>query len=348
MTSKCWEGNDLNIRDITVSLSEQSINILQNFVENNYTLFNEINFGEEEFRNKALSLDIIKSEIKDLMSNYLNNGSGILLINKILPKSYTDINNMKSEDIFINGKDICSWKGHKNKIKTALAVISHHLGHLQFQGEEDDDEGERLVIVKEIKDRGMSYGQCSRAHYSDTNQGGDYHTDGAERPFPIPKYLSLLCIRQASSGGETIIKSIYPAHNRLLKNKPKQLQRLYENFFWDRRGSQNKNEPGTFEKPIFFQSSNESLIFSYLRKYIESGHSIRKISLKTKDISALDALDKEISDEDSYLSIKLKPGNLFISNNYFTIHGRPKSGFTDSKHNHLKKRLMIRTWVSDN
>ena len=69
--------------------------------------------------------------------------------------------------------------------------------------------------------------------------------------------------------------------------------------------------------------------------------------MTSEEIAALNALDKEISDENLYLRIKFQPGNLFISNNYMTIHGRPKEGYKDSILDPHKQRLMIRTWVRE-
>ena len=69
--------------------------------------------------------------------------------------------------------------------------------------------------------------------------------------------------------------------------------------------------------------------------------------MTAKDIDALNILDKNIADESLYLSLKLRPGNILINNNYFTIHGRPKSGFKDSNSDYNKKRLLIRTWIQD-
>ena len=341
-----WERSDINIENIMVQLSSKSIDMLHYFIENNCDSYNEKTFGQGDFRKKALGLNILRDEIEGLIPKYISNGPGILLIKNVLPSEYTDFDKWKSGEMTFNGKDTIKWKKHLNKLKMALAVISCHLGYLQLQGEEDE-EGEKRVYVKEIKDRGMKYGPGSNAHYSDTNQGGDFHTDGAERPFPIPKYLPILFIRPSERGGQMVIKSIYPTHNRLYKNSPELLKCLYENFIWDRRGSQGEGESKTFEKPIFTYSPKESLIFSYLRVYIESGYSIEKKKMTSEEIAALNALDKEISDENLYLSIKFQPGNLFISNNYMTIHGRPKEGYKDSKLDPHKQRLMIRTWVSE-
>ena len=339
----CWEGKDIKIDDINISLSEAAINAMRDFVEDNYTYYNEKNFGEESFRSKALKLDIIKDEIDNLKEDYLIKGPGIVILNKILPDKYISLDQFDSN---FNGS-MDKWKNHKNKIKMAVAVISHHLGILQLQGAKNENEKQRRVYVREIKDRGMSYKSGDEAHYSDTKHGGDYHTDGAERPFPIPRFVTLLCIRQSNLGGETIIKSIYPVHNNLLKNNIDLLKRLYENYYWDRRGSNDKNETNVFEKPIFSYSESNDLVFTYLRKYIESGYLIKQKKMTAKDIDSLNILDKNIADESLYLSLKLRPGNILINNNYFTIHGRPKSGFKDSNSDYNKKRLLIRTWIQD-
>ena len=118
------------------------------------------------------------------------------------------------------------WLTNLQKLKTAIATISNQIGYLQLQGEHDENNVEQQVYVKVLKNRGMKYGEGSKAHYSDTNKGGDYHTDGAERPEPLPKYLPFMCIQQSLEGGDTVLKSAYTLHNNLLKYKPKILKRL--------------------------------------------------------------------------------------------------------------------------
>ena len=60
-----------------------------------------------------------------------------------------------------------------------------------------------------------------------------------------------------------------------------------------------------------------------------------------------EALNKSQSQSSFRDILKFQPGNLFISNNYMTIHGRPKEGYEDSKLDPHKQRLMIRSWVSE-
>ena len=168
-----WEKSDINIKNIMVQLSSKSIDMLNYFVENNCDLYNEKTVGQGDFRKKALGLNILRDEIEGLISQYVSNGPGILLIKNVLPSEYTDFEKWKSEEMTFNGKDTIKWKKHLNKLKMALAVISCHLGYLQLQGEEDE-EGKKRVYVKEIKDRGI---KVLSYYIGDSYDGNRHHGD---------------------------------------------------------------------------------------------------------------------------------------------------------------------------
>ena len=204
------------------------------------------------------------------------------------------------------------------------------------------------IKLKEVKDRGLRYGQ-EGVKYSETNKGGNLHVDGAEWPGRLPDYLAFLIIRQGKSGGDTLMASAYALHNWFLKNDQDSLKVLYQDFSWDRRGKLGPNGEETFQAPVFsYDPGTGRLIIRYLRQYIDDGHRKSGAALNDAQLKALSQMDTLLS-EDSPLVLKgrIPPGHLSISNNPETIHGRNdfedflKDGMPDPE----KCRLGIRTWV---
>ena len=101
-----------------------------------------------------------------------------------------------------------------------LQTFSCQLGPLVAQNGKGD-------MVKEVRDRGLSYGENKSSRYSDTRFGGNYHTDGAEVPTPI-RYFPFYCLSPAAKGGITRVVSAYSVHNRLLAEDPDNLDVKYD------------------------------------------------------------------------------------------------------------------------
>jgi len=256
--------------------------------------------------------ETLENEILNLKKNFLDNGPGFVII-----------------------EGLNKYIGNETELEKVLLYISNILGKAIPQNKQGE-------LVKRVFDRGTKIEQKGR--YSESRYGGDLHTDGAEIPYPVPKYLPLLCVRQAKSGGLFQIVSAYSMHNKLLKEDKTVLKRLYEDFYWDRRGDLGPNGEETFLKPVFSYKNNE-LCCSYLRTYINEGHRKEKKNLNELDISALNSMDKLLEDSSLVTNYLMKPGQLMISNNHFTLHGR--TTFEDYAEDD-KKRLLLRTWVIKN
>ena len=200
-----------------------------------------------------------------------------------------------------------------------------------------------LISFKLAELTRKSFDSDSTSRYSDSKYGGGYHTDGAEIPPPLPDFLTLMCIRQAEKGGIFKIISAYAVHNALLKKDPESLGRLHNNFHWDRRGDLGPNGEETFEKPIF-SYQNKTLTCEYLRRYIDDGYKKAGVVQTEEDVAALDSIDSVLYDDSIAYNILMKPGQLVISANYYTLHGRTSFEDFDDQDS---KRLMLRTWIKD-
>lgn len=196
--------------------------------------------------------------------------------------------------------------------------------------------------IREVRDRGTRIGEGRFSRYSDSSYGGSMHTDGAQVPLPVPDYFSLLCIQRAIEGGEFIMISAQAVYNHLLEHAPEVVEVLNQPFHFDRRGDLGPNGEKTAVKPVFFREGNDIGV-TYLREYIETGHSHEGIpNLTSYQKKALDALDEILADPSFHVRGFLNPGDIIFVNNKRIIHGRTsfKNGLDESQ-----TRLLLRMWL---
>lgn len=176
-----------------------------------------------------------------------------------------------------------------------------------------------------------------RNHYSATNRGGGFHTDGTFLP-ETPFYVGLMCIRQAKHGGDSILIDGRAIYRELSLNYPDALSSLEKKYHFDCCDQL----PGieTRLKPII-SKNNSSLFIQYLRSYIVNGHDKARIPLDANDIRSMDIFEELMEREDFQFTYKLSPGEMLIFNNHFIIHGR--KSFVDDE-NSESKRLLIRVY----
>lgn len=140
-------------------------------------------------------------ETTDLMAEVrarLNDGPGFVLLDRMPVETWTDRANRAMTWLLndmIAPPIMQKWNGHR---------------------------------VYDVRDTGAKLGYGVRR--SVTNLSQEFHTDGSFLAMS-PDYLSLTCIRQAETGGESLIASLVSAHNELLENHPDLLKRLYEPFW---------------------------------------------------------------------------------------------------------------------
>lgn len=209
--------------------------------------------------------------------------------------------------------------------------IANKLGILLPQ----NSAGEKVV---QVIDQGRTLEEGGRYHQ--TRQGGSLHTD-CPQWIDRPEYLGLLCVRQATTGGEGKFVSAYSIHNNILRKNQALLPTLYKNFHFDKRGDFAAGESPTTFAPIFtYDGAN--LTFRYLRDYIDSGHERVGIPFTPLQQEALHAVDEQLENKDLTVTVKLQPGQILFNNNLRTVHGRV--GYEDPDDPALK-RLLLRTWI---
>ena len=286
-------------------------NIAENFfVKISDNITNELKNNRNLINNSEEIFPILQQEILDFKKKFLIDGIGFFVIDG---KCFSDFSREETIEIY-------------NKICKIL-------GTLYVQ----NIKNEKFV---EIRDEGKS--MMSGGRYHQTKEGGSFHTDSPQWE-KVPDFIGMCCINPAKKGGESKFVSAYSIHNKMLKEHKHFLEMLYEQFHFDKRGEYKSNESPTVFKPIFSYNDNQ-LKVRYLRDYINDGHKIQDVPLSKEQNKALDCLDKTIHDENLAVSYDLRQYDMVFLNNGRVMHGR--TSFEDTE-DIKKKRLMIRTWISD-
>lgn len=153
--------------------------------------------------------------------------------------------------------------------------------------------------------------------------------------------VSLLCMRQASTGGISKLVSTSAIHNEILKRRPDLLKLLFQDYPRSRFGEETKDIDGYFMLPVFGMCEGK-FTTHFSRTYIEAsqtGTSAPRMSVA--QWQALDLLAKV--GEALGFTMKLEPGDIQLLNNHHVFHGRTAYEDTATPGN---GRLLYRIWMA--
>ncbi|WP_305880015.1 TauD/TfdA family dioxygenase [Siccirubricoccus soli] len=191
-------------------------------------------------------------------------------------------------------------------------------------------------LMAGVYDRGQTYGGDVRAYQVRAELS--MHCDNSD-------LVALFCLRQAKSGGETLLTSALSIYNRLLAEMPETLPLLEAGFPYDRKGEQGPGEPPISAPiPVFARASDGTVSARYARSYITRAEQRSGIPLSPEGKAALDAFDRIALDPALMLEFHLQPGDIQFANNYTVLHAR--RGFEDYPEPE-RRRLMLRLWLQD-
>ncbi len=218
------------------------------------------------------------------------------------------------------------------------------LGELLAQ----NDLGDKLYLVA---DRGGRMEEGAR--YSQTKQGGHFHTDGVNLSSGL-RYFLLHAVACAEKGGESILLDGLTVYEELSKRFPEKLSILESEFVWEFKGVR----PGEFYRKPIVQKNARGIEWCYLRPYVEEGAKKFGAPLDRAQLEALDALDSVLNDPTLHGRFHLKAGDILIVDDRRLFHGRTE--FEDhvdaveldlylqsprSSTQHIK-RSYLRLWVA--
>ncbi len=161
-----------------------------------------------------------------------------------------------------------------------------------------------------------------------------FHTDRCD-------VVTLFCLRQCKSGGQSRIASAIAIHNEIKEKHPKLIKLLYQPYHHARAAWETDGQNLFYPLPIF---SNYQGYFAmrYLRHFTNIAQEINGVpKMSLEQIQALDLIEHLASQPKFCAEIDFKPGDIQIVNNFVILHSR--AGYEDDKHN---KRHLLRLWLS--
>jgi hypothetical protein len=167
-----------------------------------------------------------------------------------------------------------------------------------------------------------------------TNGALRFHTDRCD-------VVSLLCVSQARSGGESKLVSTVAIHNAMLERRPDLLQLLYGVYWRSRLGEEVGGDRMTYPLPVFAVRDGR-FTSHYSRTYVEAAQRLPDVPrLTPAQNEALDLL-AELAEELCF-KMKLEPGDIQLLNNHVIYHAR--APFEDAPSSGLRRALW-RIWLA--
>lgn len=197
-------------------------------------------------------------------------------------------------------------------------------------------QGKSSSFMSDVRDAGGVYRATTGRGYN-TSEALDFHADGAD-------IVSLMVIRTAKSGGQSLVASSIAAHNRMLAERPDLVQELYQPFVFSRQGEEAPEEAPYYRAPIFGVEKGH-FVCRHIRNHIKSAQiSFADIPrLTDKQIEALDYFDALLEDPDLCYRFDFQPGDIQFLNNHIVLHSR--TNYEDEEAPE-KKRFLLRLWLA--
>lgn len=206
--------------------------------------------------------------------------------------------------------------------------IGAHLGHARSQNAKGH-------VLGHVCDLGLSSADPNVRVYQ-TSERQTFHTDSCD-------VVGLLCLREAKSGGDSLLVSALTIFNEMRRKHPRLLARLLAPMPHDRRGEIPAGEKPYFEIPVFSWFEHRITGF-YQRQYFDSAQRFDDARrLTAEDVAALDKFDELANDPRLGFTMRLAPGDMQFVYNHTMLHDR--TGFEDFPE-HEKRRHLLRLWLS--
>jgi hypothetical protein len=211
---------------------------------------------------------------------------------------------------------------------TIFLGLGCHLGRARSQNAQGH-------VLGHVCDLGLSSADPNVRIYQ-THERQTFHTDSSD-------VVGLLCLREARSGGASLLVSALTIFNELRAARPDLLARLLAPMAHDRRGEVPAGAQPYFMIPVFSWFASELTVF-YQRQYFDSARRFAEAPRLTRaDIEALDAFDALANDPRLHLAMRLAPGDLQFVHNHVLLHDR--TAFEDWPEPQ-RRRHLLRLWLA--
>jgi hypothetical protein len=171
-----------------------------------------------------------------------------------------------------------------------------------------------------------------------------YHKGGAQR-FHTDScdIVSLMCLREAKSGGASRIVSAVAVHQRMARERPDLLQVLYDGFTFRRREVDAEHGSGVLVRRIsvFARTGEEISVFlsgDYPNRAVAAGDTVMTAAQR----EALDEVQRIAASPNTYLDMSIGAGDIQFLNNRRLLHGR--TGYEDHPEM-ARRRHLLRLWL---
>lgn len=178
---------------------------------------------------------------------------------------------------------------------------------------------------------------------SQTSGFSPMHTDGSWLLYP-PQAIGLLCLTAAMEGGESLLIHTHKLRQAIQELSADVLQVLQQPFY---RESASPGFDASKEHVLSckFRVVHDCVGWSgiqYMRRWIDEGHTKVGKPLNNTEISALNLLDKLLTDPALTIEIPTQKFDILLMNNQTVLHTRKP--FNDSEIVD-EKRVMVRAWI---
>lgn len=167
-----------------------------------------------------------------------------------------------------------------------------------------------------------------------TNREARFHVDLADG-------VALLCLRQAKSGGRSLLIGSAAVHDALRRERPDVLPILYRGFAWDRREEQGPGEAPVGPVVPVFGAHRGRFRAIYNRNFAETVHKRFGTAMTDAERIALDALDAVIARPELQLPMDFQPGDVQLVSNETVLHARTAYEDHDEPD---RRRHLLRLW----
>ena len=197
-------------------------------------------------------------------------------------------------------------------------------------------------MIADVLDTGAKPTPGSGVRPDQTNVDLIYHNDNAYNRV-MPKYIGLLCLQTAKSGGLSRVMSFYTVHNALLARFPEHLPRLYQPLVFDRQKEHFPDESPIFSAPVF-EYDGQALRARLGLHQIRSGYAMIGEPIDVETQAAIQALDQVFADTSLSFDFMMERGQMQFANNRQIGHSRTQ--FEDHEAPEAR-RHMVRLWMRD-
>jgi hypothetical protein len=164
-----------------------------------------------------------------------------------------------------------------------------------------------------------------------------FHTDiGAE-------IVTLLCLRDARSGGKSALSSAVAIWNVLVTELPEYAAALSGTFFVDRRNEIVTDQGPWYEMRVF-SPTEKNVITSFNPGFIRSAQRFSDVPHLTEfQNNAFNKVNELANDKRYKLEMNFRPGDIQLVNNLFVLHSRTE--YEDWPEIE-RKRHLLRLWLA--